>query len=55
MEACAMPALLFKIALIIIVVRSLYQALKYFDSAYKSWLELLYHLAVAVAALSFLL
>jgi hypothetical protein len=55
MEACPMPALWFKIALVIIVVRSLYQAFKHFDNVRNAWLELLFHLSVAVAALSFLL
>lgn len=50
-----MPTLLVQIALVIIVVRSLYQAFKLFDNARKAWLELLFQLAVAVFALSLLL
>ncbi|MFC0213061.1 hypothetical protein ACFFK0_11435 [Paenibacillus chartarius] len=50
-----MPALLFQIALIIIIVRSVFMVFQHAQKSRKEWLELLYYIAVAVAALSFLL
>jgi hypothetical protein len=55
MEACRMPHLLFQIALIVMIVRSLFRAFKLFDHASKAWLDIVFHIAVAVVALSFLL
>lgn len=48
-------SILIQISLIVIVVRSAYMAFKLFDSVRKAWLELLYHIAVAIVALSVLL
>jgi len=48
-------SILVQAALIVIVVRSAYMAFKLFDNARKAWLELLYHISVAIVALSVLL
>ena len=49
-----MPVFLFKIAMIVIVVRSVY-VLVQTHLPRKNWIDVLFHLAVAVAALYFLL
>lgn len=49
-----MPSLLFQIALIIIVVRSVYVVVKLFNVSKKNWLDILFHASIAVVGLSFL-
>jgi hypothetical protein len=49
-----MPVFLFKIAMIIIAVRSVY-VLVQTHLPRKNWIEVLFHLAVTIAALYFLL
>ncbi|WP_161568150.1 hypothetical protein [Anaerobacillus alkaliphilus] len=48
------PALLIKIALVIIVVRSGYVAFNLLGRYRKSLLDLLYHASICILALSFL-
>ncbi len=49
-----MPVLLFKIAMIVIAVRSVY-VLVQTHLPRKNWLEVLFHISVAVAALYFII
>ncbi|WP_281885041.1 hypothetical protein [Paenibacillus sp. YYML68] len=50
-----MPESLFQIALIIIIVRSVYMMFSLSQRPKKQWLEIAYSAAVAVAAAAFLL
>jgi hypothetical protein len=49
------PTILVQIALIIIIVRSLYVVVQKANLASKFWLDLLFHASIALVALHFLL
>jgi hypothetical protein len=49
------PIILFQIALIIIIVRSVYIIMQEVNGVRKFWLDILFHISVAVVALHFLL
>jgi hypothetical protein len=49
-----MPGLLIQIALIIIVVRSVYVVVQRMNIRSKNWLDILFHLSIVVVALGFL-
>lgn len=49
------PLLVFQIALVIIIVRSIYSIVQLANVVNRNWLEVLYHAAVVVVALKFLL
>ncbi|MBP1999286.1 hypothetical protein J2Z69_000305 [Paenibacillus shirakamiensis] len=48
------PLVLFQIALVIIIIRSIYSIAQLSNSFDRNWLELLYHLAVIIVTLRFL-
>jgi hypothetical protein len=49
------PSLLFQIALIIIIARSIYVLIQGLNAASKRWFEILFQASVAIVALYFLL
>ncbi|MDF2961092.1 MAG: hypothetical protein K0S39_2827 [Paenibacillus sp.] len=49
------PTLLFQIALIIIIARSVYVLIQHLNSSSKKWFEILFQASVAIVALEFLL
>ena len=49
------PELLVQIALIILIVRSVYVVVQKFQHARHNWLDLLFHASIAVVALELLL
>ncbi len=49
-----LPALLIKIAWIIVCARSGYRVVSMLNSSFKPWFEVLFHAAVFVIALSFI-
>ncbi|PTX59942.1 hypothetical protein C8P63_11087 [Melghirimyces profundicolus] len=50
-----MPVLLVQIALIIILIRSAYRVVQYFQSSSPNWLEAAFHVSVGIISLWFLL
>ena len=50
-----MPELLFQIALIIIVIRSVYMIVQRAGVRSKNWLDILFHGSIAIVALGFLI
>lgn len=50
-----MPAILFQIALVIIVIRSVYVVVQGVNVRNKNWLDILFHASIAIVALGFLL
>jgi len=50
-----MPSLLIQIALIIIIVRSVYVIVQRMGVHSKNWLDILFHASIAIVALGFLL
>ncbi|WP_165971884.1 hypothetical protein [Paenibacillus piri] len=49
------PTLLFQIALIIIIARSVYELIQRLNAPSKMWFEILFQASVAIVALKFLL
>ena len=49
-----MPALLIQIALIIIIVRSVYVVVQRMNMHSKNWLDILFHASIAIVAFGFL-
>jgi len=49
------PLILFQIALIIIIVRSIYVVAGLINLPSKRWLDILFHLSIAIVCLQFLL
>jgi steroid 5-alpha reductase family enzyme len=49
------PTIVIQIALIIIVVRSVYVVVQRINSSHKAWIDILFHASVAIVALNFLL
>lgn len=49
------PKLLFQIALLIIVARSVFVVFNLLNRGRKEWIDILFHISVAIVALSFLL
>ncbi|EGK13876.1 hypothetical protein HMPREF9374_0508 [Desmospora sp. 8437] len=51
----SMPTLLVQIALIVILVRSVYRVIRFFQASKPDWLEVAFQLAVAVISLWWLI
>lgn len=51
----SIPSILIQIALIVIVVRSAYRAFQMGGAYRKMWLDIAFHISIALVALSFLL
>jgi hypothetical protein len=49
------PTIIIQIALIIILVRSVYVMIQKINTSHKAWLDILYHASIAILALKFLL
>lgn len=49
-----LPTLLVQIALIIIIIRSVYVTVQKVGQSKKPWLDILFHASVAIVALTFL-
>lgn len=47
------PSILFTVAVLIILIRSGYHFVQGFNSLRKNWLEIAYHLSVALIALNY--
>lgn len=50
-----MPGILIQIALIIIIVRSIYVVIQRVNIHSKNWLDIFFHISIAIVALGFLL
>ncbi|MEB3101880.1 hypothetical protein [Ferviditalea candida] len=50
-----MPSILTQIALIIIIVRSAYNAFQLLNRNIKPWMDIAYYISIIIVALSFLL
>lgn len=50
-----LPALVVKIALLIIIVRCVYVAVTLLNHTHKRWLDILFYFSVAIVALSYFL
>ncbi|MDB5083308.1 MAG: hypothetical protein JWN30_194 [Bacilli bacterium] len=46
-----LPEFILQIALLIILVRSVYVAIQLLNSSHKAWLDILFHISVAIFAL----
>jgi hypothetical protein len=49
------PTIIIQIALIIILVRSVYVVVQKINTSHKAWLDILFHASIAIVALNFLL
>jgi hypothetical protein len=49
------PTIVIQIALIIIIVRSVYVVVQRINTSHKAWMDILFHASIAIVALHFLM